>query len=78
MTSRADTPAGPVAAPRRKVGFATALYGSVGGLLICLATNDIIRGVQGAGVGLLTIVSLAGGTMLIHAAVRLFMGERRR
>jgi hypothetical protein len=62
----------------RSTWFAIMLWGTVGLLLLALATNDVLRGVDGAGVGWLAIVSLAAGTMLIHAAVKIARSELRQ
>jgi hypothetical protein len=63
---------------KRGTRFAIMLWGTVGLLLLVLATNDVLRGAEGAGVGWLAIVSLAAGTMLIHAAVRIARSDLRR
>lgn len=49
--------------------FAAALWGTVGGVLVGLGTNDIV-GASGRGVGVLAVVSVAAGAMLILASVR--------
>jgi hypothetical protein len=49
--------------------FAAALWGTVGGVLVGLGTNDIV-GASGGGPGVLAVVSVAAGAMLILASVR--------
>jgi hypothetical protein len=55
---------------QRMARFASVLWGTVGGLLLGLGTNDAVRGVRGRGIGVLAVVAVAAGAMLILASVR--------
>jgi hypothetical protein len=67
---------------QRAVRFASVLWGTVGGLLFGLGTNDAVRGVRGRGIGVLAAVAIAAGAMLILAGVRgglaQIRGDRRK
>ena len=54
---------------QRLARFASVLWGTVGGLLAGLGTNDVVVG-RGGGIGVLAVVSIAAGAMLILASVR--------
>ncbi len=66
---------------QRGARFASALWGTVGGLLVGLGTNDAVRGVRHRGIGVLAVVAVAAGAMLVLASVRgglaQIRGERR-
>ena len=55
---------------QRLARFASVLWGTIGGLLLGLGTNDAVRGVRGRGIGVLAVVAVAAGAMLILASVR--------
>jgi hypothetical protein len=71
--ARGDEPPVDVERLRRRqrgVRFASVLWGTIGGLLLGLGTNDVVRGVRGRGIGVLAVVAVAAGAMLILASVR--------
>jgi len=63
---------------QRMERFASILWGTVGGLLLGLGTNDAVRGVRGRGIGVLAVVAVAAGAMLILASVRGGLAQLRR
>ena len=63
---------------QRMERFASILWGTVGGLLLGLGTNDAVRGVRGRGIGVLAVVAVAAGAMLILASVRGGLAQMRR